>query len=305
MSDTPAEVCANCGKEASDAVKLKNCTACRLVKYCGVDCQKIHRKQHKTACKKRAAEIKDEQLYTQGQERPEEDFCPLCTLPIHLPMDNHSSFSVCCMKRVCHGCEVASIKINFGGMKDCPFCRTPTMLDDVSHVALMQTRVDAKDPVAMDFLANKYSFGGCGLELNIPRAIKLWKEAAELGSTDANFNLGNQYSAGKGVMQNKAKAVQYWEKAAMKGHAEARCNLGINEYNRGNYERALRHFMISVKMGDINSSREINNMYKKGRATKVQYAEALKGCQDAMEEMKSPDRDEAKAIFESHASLMK
>ena len=157
----------------------------------------------------------------------------------------------------------------------------------------------------MDFLANKYSFGGCGLELNIPRAIKLWKEAAELGSTDANFNLGNQYSAGKGVMQNKAKAVQYWEKAAMKGHAEARCNLGINEYNRGNYERALRHFMISVKMGDINSSREINNMYKKGRATKVQYAEALKGCQDAMEEMKSPDRDEAKAIFESHASLMK
>ncbi|EJK76816.1 hypothetical protein THAOC_01400, partial [Thalassiosira oceanica] len=57
------EACANCGKQGSDTVKLKNCTACRLVKYCGVDCQRAHRKQHKKACKQRAAELKDEQLY--------------------------------------------------------------------------------------------------------------------------------------------------------------------------------------------------------------------------------------------------
>ncbi|EJK54548.1 hypothetical protein THAOC_25814 [Thalassiosira oceanica] len=29
------EVCANCGKIGSGIIKLKNCTACRLVKYCG------------------------------------------------------------------------------------------------------------------------------------------------------------------------------------------------------------------------------------------------------------------------------
>ncbi|EJK43869.1 hypothetical protein THAOC_37644 [Thalassiosira oceanica] len=62
------EVCANCGRHGSDTVKLKNCTACRLVKYCGVDCQRAHRKQHKKACKQRAAELKDEQLYSQGLE---------------------------------------------------------------------------------------------------------------------------------------------------------------------------------------------------------------------------------------------
>ena len=59
------QACANCGTKSSDAVKLKNCTACHLVKYCSVDCQKSHRKQHKGACKKRAAELKDEQLYSQ------------------------------------------------------------------------------------------------------------------------------------------------------------------------------------------------------------------------------------------------
>ncbi len=54
------EVCASCGKAAVDNIKLKNCTACKIVKYCGVECQKNHRSQHKEACKKRAAEIRDD-----------------------------------------------------------------------------------------------------------------------------------------------------------------------------------------------------------------------------------------------------
>ena len=35
----------------------------------------------------------------------------------------------------------------------------------------------------------------------------------------------------------------------------------------------------------------------RGDATKAQYAEALRGYQDAVEEMKSQDRDEVKAIM--------
>ena len=34
-----------------------------------------------------------------------------------------------------------------------------------------------------------------------------------------------------------------------------------------------------------------------GIATKEQYSEALKGYQDAVEEMKSHDRDEAKRLY--------
>ena len=88
--DDASVACAHCGKHGSDTVKLKNCNACRLVKYCGVDCQKAHRKQHKRACKQRAAELKDELLYNQGHERPEGDFCPICTLAIPFPMNEHS-----------------------------------------------------------------------------------------------------------------------------------------------------------------------------------------------------------------------
>jgi hypothetical protein len=67
--DGVEEVCANCGKSAVDDVKLKICTACKLVKYCSVDCQKNHRSKHKKACKKRAAEIRDDNLFRQPDER--------------------------------------------------------------------------------------------------------------------------------------------------------------------------------------------------------------------------------------------
>mmetsp|Transcript_18483 Transcript_18483/g.41890 ORF Transcript_18483/g.41890 Transcript_18483/m.41890 type:complete len:82 (+) Transcript_18483:1-246(+) len=79
-----------------------SCTACFLVKYCSVDCQKTHRKQHKKACKKRAAELKDKRLYTKGQERSEDDSCLICTLPIPLPKDRHLCAVVRRMKRVCN-----------------------------------------------------------------------------------------------------------------------------------------------------------------------------------------------------------
>mmetsp|Transcript_14296 Transcript_14296/g.32804 ORF Transcript_14296/g.32804 Transcript_14296/m.32804 type:complete len:462 (+) Transcript_14296:261-1646(+) len=60
MSEAPS-FCANCGK-SSDTVKLKNCTACYLVKYCSVDCQRSHRKHHKNECRQRAAELEAKKL---------------------------------------------------------------------------------------------------------------------------------------------------------------------------------------------------------------------------------------------------
>ncbi|EJK71803.1 hypothetical protein THAOC_06721 [Thalassiosira oceanica] len=219
------EVCANCGKLGSDAVKLKNCTACRLVKYCGVDCQRAHRKKHKKACKRRAAELKDERLYSQGQERPEGDFCSICTLPIPLPTGTHS------------------------GINDAT------------------------------------------------RAFELWKVAAGLGSIDAHNSLGSRYFHGVGVTYDIAKAVQHWETAAMKGITMARCDLGTVEYQIGNPERAVRHYLIAAKMGDKTALNNIKEMFVDGCATKAQYAEALKGYQDSLDEMKSPERDEAYALL--------
>ncbi|EJK59116.1 hypothetical protein THAOC_20701 [Thalassiosira oceanica] len=294
VADDGAEACANCGKHGSDAVKLKDCTACRLVKYCGVDCQRAHRKQHKKTCKKRAAELKDEELYSQGHERPEGDFCPICTLPIPIPMDKNSGFNACCMKRICSGCDLAVKK---QGMFDCAFCRTRYPGNDADALAMIQARVLKRDPEAIYYLGMKYFHGHLGLQKDMRRAIELWAEAAELGSIQALYNLGAAYYQGEGVQQDKAKAVEIFERAAKQGHIGSRHNLGCIEAEKGNYERALRHFLISAKLGDKESVENIKKIFMRGQATKEQYAEALKGYQDAVEETKSHDRDEAKSLL--------
>ena len=51
----------------------------------------------------------------------------------------------------------------------------------------------------------------------------------------------------------------------------------IVEFNEGNYELAVQHWMISAKMGFEESLNDIKGMFMEGHATKAQYAEALLG----------------------------
>src|SRR5210317_1387526 len=73
------EVCASCGMKALDNIKLKEC-ACSLVKYCSDKCQKIHGPEHETVCKKRLAELRDKELFTQPKSSHLGE-CPICCLP--------------------------------------------------------------------------------------------------------------------------------------------------------------------------------------------------------------------------------
>ena len=131
---------------------------------------------------------------------------------------------------------------------------------------------------------------------DVPRAIELWTEAAELGSIDAHNNLGHVYYFGDGIKQDKPRGIHHWQQAAMKGNALSRHELGAVELNEGNYDLSLQHWMISAKMGLEFSLNEIKTMFIKGQATKAQYTEALRGYQGAVEEMKSPQREEAKRL---------
>ena len=59
-----------------------------------------------------------------------------------------------------------------------------------------------------------------------------------------------------------------------------------------NHNRAERHLLISAKKGHKDSLEGMKKVFMTGLATKEQYAEALKGYQVAMKEIKSHDRDE-------------
>ena len=181
-------------------------------------------------------------------------------------------------------------------MDKCPFCRTPSPADDddASYLAMIKKRVDKGDADAIYILGNMYFHGNLGLTKDVPRAVELWTEAAELGSINAHDKLGTVYFTGDdGVEEDKPRGIHHWQQAAVKGHAGSRHLLGCIEKDDN---LAVQHFMISAKMGDEMSLNDIKDMFKEGHATKAQYAEALLGYRDAVEEMKSPQREKAKRL---------
>ena len=178
-------------------------------------------------------------------------------------------------------------------MFDSPFCRSPLPNNDADMLALVQARVAKKDPVAINHLGDKYFYGKLGLQKDMRKAVELWTEAAELGSIDTLFNLGFAYYYGRGVGQNLAKGVEFYKKAAMRGCAVSRFFLGSIEGNTGNFDAAHKHWLISAKMGYREPVDKLKSVFMLGIATKEQYAGALKGYQEAVEEMRSHDRDEA------------
>ncbi|EJK74795.1 hypothetical protein THAOC_03509 [Thalassiosira oceanica] len=238
--------------------------------------------------------LHQQQLMANGHERPEGDRCPICFDLIEFPVAKHSTINVCCMKTVCDGCIFAARQRGMGDR--CPFCRTPFPADDTAQLAMIQKRVNKGDAEGITFLGNKYFYGKLGLAKDVSRAIELWTEAAELGSLDAHHNLGATYFTGKGVEVDKPRGIHHWQEAAMRGHVDSRRNLGTVEYNNGNHQLATQHWMIPAKMGNEQSLNAIKDMFKDGLVTKAQYAEALLGYRDAVEETKSPQREEAKRL---------
>jgi len=126
----------------------------------------------------------------------------------------------------------------------------------------------------------------------VTRAVELYERAAELSFEGAHFNLGCLYDEGIGVQKDTATAIRYHEAAAMCGHVHARYNLGHEEHRAGNYDIALQHWMIAAKLGDKVALDCVKKLFMDGLATKADYAQALRGYQNAVEEMRSPDRDE-------------
>ena len=229
-------------------------------------------------------------LMTKGRARSEEDECPICNLLVPLDV-GESGFQVCCMKEVCNGCMLAAWK---RGMRDCPFCRTPDPTDEIQSNAMIQKRFDAGDPSAIWHRGTQYRFGRYGLEKDVTRAVELYERAAELGvNVGAHYSLGCLYDEGTDVGRDAAKAIRHYEAAEMSGDVYARHSLGCEEYNAGNDDMALQHFLIAANLGYEDALYLVKDMFIDGLATKADYAAALRGYQSAVEEMRSPNRSEA------------
>lgn len=145
-----------------------------------------------------------------------------------------------------------------------------------------------------------YSGGEFGLPLNVAKALELWHRAGELGDEVSYYLIGTAYKDGRGVERDEQKAKHYWELAAMGGDAKARNNLGCKEWQAGKLERALRHWMIAVNDGNLNSLGNIKKFYLDSHATKDDYTKAMRSYQAYLVEITTDQRDEAVAFSDEY-----
>ncbi len=290
MMDT-VQCCASCGTKEVDDIKLKKCTACYLVKYCSVKCQRNHRPQHKRACKKRAAELRDELLFKQPESSHLGD-CPICCLP--LPIDPpKSSWFICCSKLVCNGCTYSNKEREREAKlkQKCPFCRHPLPETDEDDHEILMRRVSADDPIALTKIGSIRQEGG-----DYNNAAELYTRAAELGDVNAHFQLALLYHGGRGVEMDEKKELHHLEEATIGGHPAARRNLSSFEGGRGRQDRGIKHLIIAVKMGCDESLDALKNFYQMGLVSKEILAGALRAHQAAVDATKSPQREAAEAL---------
>ena len=294
-------LCANCGKGEEVGMSLKVCTACKLVKYCSRECQIAHRSQHKRECKKRAKELHDEKLFKQP---PPLDDCPICMIRLPI-LGNGRVYMACCGKMICRGCTHAfqsraakAVSKAVQRKKDvCPFCRTPAPVTIEEGNMRDLQRVELNDATAMYNLGLYHRNGDYGFPQNHVKALELWHRAGELGNAQSYYAIGNVYKFGEGGVEvDEKKAIYYWGLAAIGGDPYARNNLGVIEANLNNMDRALKHCMITVRIGVSNSLENIKLMFKNGDATRDDYSKALRSYQAHLDEIKSVQRDEAAAF---------
>ena len=283
--------CASCGVAQGDDIKLKWCTACHLVRYCSVKCQKDHRPKHKKECKKRAAELKDEILFKQPESNHFGD-CPICCVP--LPIDvSKSALNACCGKRICTGCSFANLKRESeeGLQRRCPFCRTALPKSEEEAIEQLKKRVEANDPVAFCHMGT-----GFYNKKQYKSAVEYFTKAAALGDMEANYQLSRMYREGVGVEKDGEKHLYHAEKAAIGGHPEARHNIGCVEGRNGRVDRAAKHWIIASKLGSDYSLNDLKGLYKDGLVSKDDFSSALRGYQAAIAAVKSPQREEANLL---------
>ena len=290
LDNDTTSFCACCGIAEIDDVKLKECADCDLVRYCSDECQKDHESEHDGECKKRAAELRDELLFKQPERIYRED-CPICLIP--LPINNKKTVMFdCCSKIVCNGCDHANWMRNNELRRlqhSCPFCRVVFPETDEETDKQRAKRVEANDPVAIrregKYQCNKGDY---------QRAFDFFTRAADLGDVDAHCSLSNLYHKGKGVEKDWGKKIYHLEEAAIGGNAAARFTLGAFEWNNGDYDRAVKYWIISATQGHDRSIKALmDKAYKAGFVEKEVLADALRAHQAAVDATKSPQREAA------------
>ena len=111
-----------------------------------------------------------------------------------------------------------------------------------------------------------------------PAAIMETRRLADQDVSEAQYNLGDMYRVGRGVLKDDAEAVRWYRLAAEHENAGAQISLramyaegrGVRKYDA----EAGRWFLLAAEQGDAVAQFNLGRMYAEGRGVVKDDAEA-------------------------------
>lgn len=116
-------------------------------------------------------------------------------------------------------------------------------------------------------------------EADYQKAKVIFEKAAELGSKDALYNLGELYYYGNGVEQDYQKSLEYYSNPSLSDYPEALFSLAV-QYDLGegvdqSYAKSLELYKKAALLGHGPSIFNVGYMYEHGEYVKQDLREAL------------------------------
>ena len=99
-------------------------------------------------------------------------------------------------------------------------------------------------------------------------ALREWRPLAEHGDAAAQYNLGQMFRKGEGVIRDYKEAVKWFRKSAEQGNATAQGNLGAM-YDNGkgvvrDYREAVKWYRLAAEQGNATAQGNLGVMYGSG-----------------------------------------
>lgn len=160
----------------------------------------------------------------------------------------------------------------------------PASQSPQEELARIRRHVENEVPEAINYLGACYRDGDedLGIPKNCKKAAKLLKRAVELGNVDAMRDLGVMYSLGCGVKIDLKKAMQLDRMAIDRGDVIASYNLGCCLRENGDFDAAFRCFRAAADQGYRCAMVNVGNCYSGGSGVQVDLDEAMRWYERAI-----------------------
>ena len=145
-------------------------------------------------------------------------------------------------------------------------------LDD-DFIQFLQFSAQRGGAESMRTLGNLHYWGARGVPRDIPRALELFGQAADMyGDARAAASLGEIYARGVGVDRNHQRAMHYFEQAADRGYRQAHNGIGYllahgQDGVERNMTKALQHFEKAAELGDGDAAYNVGALHLSGESS--------------------------------------